>query len=418
MDNCLCKYDKNFEENFYKLKSKNKNKDKTKCKECEREFHLSCFNCDFSRNFNKSFLCFYCLMQRLFPFMRFQQILIKPFLLKRKRENYSDLIMKRINLDINLIEKYKNEKEFEFLFFSFIITNNFLLEENFNILKFPSNSIVLNDKKYNVNIKGISNCINIKDLVSNKKSGILDLKLNFTANDGNDFVLFAFIFKEITIKEVNIKDNFDFNKCKEIIKNNLNSLNGEIILSEEVTIEDPYTKMPIKIPVRSLKCSHIQCFDLITYLKVQFAKMNNKCPHCSKEIFINDLFICKFFLDVLEKVNRINKNAIEKIKRVNIFPDGNFETLKEDEDSQSNCSNEICEETLAHSNINANNLKIGKLKNNNNKAGLNIHNNNNLYDLKDSKELNITTDKSKRDKDNIQNSQGSEDVDFSNYNLL
>ena len=62
----------------------------------------------------------------------------------------------------------------------------------------------------------------------------------------------------------------------------------------KVQIIDTFAFTPIKIPVRGKLCTHLQVFDLETYLKLNCEGQRTlKCPICSKNTV--DLIIDDFF---------------------------------------------------------------------------------------------------------------------------
>ena len=52
--------------------------------------------------------------------------------------------------------------------------------------------------------------------------------------------------------------------------------------STTVSLRDPLSFLTIRVPVRGRSCKHVQCFDLLTYLNVNFQSPTWICPHCQK----------------------------------------------------------------------------------------------------------------------------------------
>jgi hypothetical protein len=70
-----------------------------------------------------------------------------------------------------------------------------------------------------------------------------------------------------------------------------------VMETPKVSIVDSITKELMLIPVRGKKCKHLQCFDLMNYLKINMNVHGNvkwKCPICKGLVTINDIFLDKF----------------------------------------------------------------------------------------------------------------------------
>lgn len=70
----------------------------------------------------------------------------------------------------------------------------------------------------------------------------------------------------------------------EIIKSRLSGKaddDGILLVDKELSIDlaDPFTSVMFKIPARGIACTHMECFDLETWLNTRPAKAPAKCPH-------------------------------------------------------------------------------------------------------------------------------------------
>ncbi|KAH7695820.1 MIZ zinc finger family protein, partial [Aphelenchoides avenae] len=101
----------------------------------------------------------------------------------------------------------------------------------------------------------------------------------------------------------------------------------------------PVGRRRIEIPVRTRNCSHLQCFDLATYLKAhdrdllavkRYGKsllsvdssidqkyISWSCPVCKKQAEVGDLCVDGYFDSLLQKYN-----GLENIEEAEILPDG------------------------------------------------------------------------------------------------
>ncbi|XP_026820075.1 E3 SUMO-protein ligase pli1-like [Rhopalosiphum maidis] len=81
----------------------------------------------------------------------------------------------------------------------------------------------------------------------------------------------------------------------------------------------PISKLKMKLPTRSLKCSHLQCFDLYTFILLN--KVNQKwiCPICKIPILINELVIDSFLLDIVN-----NSTLPENCFEITLYANGEW----------------------------------------------------------------------------------------------
>ena len=87
--------------------------------------------------------------------------------------------------------------------------------------------------------------------------------------------------------------------------------------TEQVTINlaDSITMLPINIPARGEVCTHLQCFDLETYFKLNEKSKRWQCPFCNKRssfVMIDTYF--QYILDEMkplrDKVHDIDDKII------------------------------------------------------------------------------------------------------------
>jgi hypothetical protein len=88
----------------------------------------------------------------------------------------------------------------------------------------------------------------------------------------------------------------------------------EVTNSLRMSLKCPLTFGRIKTPVRGKHCSHIQCFDLSSYLTMNQSYPKFTCPVCSKPANYEDLTIDSFVNNILEK------SSLED-EEVDVFPD-------------------------------------------------------------------------------------------------
>lgn len=71
----------------------------------------------------------------------------------------------------------------------------------------------------------------------------------------------------------------------------------------KVSINCPLGKSRMKYPSRSRLCTHLQCFDGLSYIQMNRRKPKWICPVCYKPSLLKDLVIDKYFEEVLNSTD-------------------------------------------------------------------------------------------------------------------
>uniref|UniRef100_A0A0M3II35 SP-RING-type domain-containing protein n=1 Tax=Ascaris lumbricoides TaxID=6252 RepID=A0A0M3II35_ASCLU len=82
----------------------------------------------------------------------------------------------------------------------------------------------------------------------------------------------------------------------------------------------PLGKTRIVTPVKGSECSHLKCFDLMFFLKMNEKRPTWKCPICDKAVPYNKIIIDGYFEEVLEKAGR-------NITKVELLPNGDWRAI-------------------------------------------------------------------------------------------
>uniref|UniRef100_A0A8R1I4S6 SP-RING-type domain-containing protein n=1 Tax=Caenorhabditis japonica TaxID=281687 RepID=A0A8R1I4S6_CAEJA len=72
----------------------------------------------------------------------------------------------------------------------------------------------------------------------------------------------------------------------------------------KISLLDPLIKTRMVTPSRCIDCTHLQCFDLMSYLMMNEKKPTWTCPVCSGYCPYNRLIVDDYFRDMLEKVDK------------------------------------------------------------------------------------------------------------------
>lgn len=67
------------------------------------------------------------------------------------------------------------------------------------------------------------------------------------------------------------------------------------------TLLDPISKQRIETPVRGASCSHVECFDLNTFLRANRRKLEWSCPICSKQLKEDQIVVDGLFNSIIAK---------------------------------------------------------------------------------------------------------------------
>ncbi|KAI1911338.1 hypothetical protein LOZ61_003860 [Ophidiomyces ophidiicola] len=95
-----------------------------------------------------------------------------------------------------------------------------------------------------------------------------------------------------------------------------------------INLIDPFTARIFETPVRGRFCSHLECFDLDTFLNTRMMKVSKgqnmaghwKCPICSRDARPKSLLIDEFLLDVRSQL-ALN-NRLDDAKAITVRKDG------------------------------------------------------------------------------------------------
>jgi len=88
--------------------------------------------------------------------------------------------------------------------------------------------------------------------------------------------------------------------------------------------------MRIKIPVKSIHCDHLQCFDASKFILMNEKKPTWMCQTCDNPCLYDDLQIENYFLKIVS--SKILKNWSKKIE---ILADGTWRVFKETKNTHS-----------------------------------------------------------------------------------
>ncbi|ODM91377.1 E3 SUMO-protein ligase PIAS2 [Orchesella cincta] len=98
-----------------------------------------------------------------------------------------------------------------------------------------------------------------------------------------------------------------------------------------VSVACPMGKSRMSWPCKSVKCSHLQCFDANHFMMMNRRKPKFTCPVCTTPLIFTDLRIDGYFLEVVKSL------SIDAANEIELFADGNWApapfTIKKDQEN-------------------------------------------------------------------------------------
>lgn len=106
-----------------------------------------------------------------------------------------------------------------------------------------------------------------------------------------------------------------------------------------ISLTDPFTSQILKVPVRSRSCSHLECFDLETFIRTRKSESgptpffdNWRCPICDADARPQCLRVDNFLVEILDEL--APTQGLETAKAIQVKADGSW-TLKVAHDGSS-----------------------------------------------------------------------------------
>lgn len=141
-------------------------------------------------------------------------------------------------------------------------------------------------------------------------------------SDGKNYVMAVYIVKKLS--SANLLNTLKYKRLKssEETRNIIQSYAvrySDLITSFRVSLVCPLSRMRIKIPVKSINCDHLQCFDANEYILRNEKNPTWICPVCDKSCLYDDLLIDAYFLDILT-----NPTIFDSFNDIEILLDGSW----------------------------------------------------------------------------------------------
>ncbi|KAK9235967.1 PINIT domain-containing protein [Lipomyces kononenkoae] len=85
--------------------------------------------------------------------------------------------------------------------------------------------------------------------------------------------------------------------------------------SSIVSLKCPLSFGRIQVPIRTIRCTHVQCFDATSYIQLQEQAPTWQCPVCNIYAPIEDIVVDNYFDEIL-------KHTSKKVESIEIDPSG------------------------------------------------------------------------------------------------
>lgn len=117
-----------------------------------------------------------------------------------------------------------------------------------------------------------------------------------------------------------------------IVKDYQQNEDDDIVMAtSSLTLRCPLTYARMAVPMRSVECDHIQCFDGFSFLTMQERIPSWICPVCSRKLNPHRLAVSDYIKEILDSTS-------SEIDTVNLNTDGLWEPVNEDADKNDRSS--------------------------------------------------------------------------------
>ncbi|ETS85730.1 hypothetical protein PFICI_03755 [Pestalotiopsis fici W106-1] len=195
-------------------------------------------------------------------------------------------------------------------------------------IAFPHQSeLKVNGGEIKANLRGLkgkagsTRPVDITDALRLDKTSYVN-NIEFTyALTNKKFYLALFLCKLSPVEDLVTKIKTKKIPKASVLKERAKAANDPDVVatSEVLSLKCPLTYGRLKDPCRSTTCSHIQCFDVTSYLYLQEQGPQWLCPICNKPAAFENLAIDEYVKDILDRTH-------EDTEQVTIEPNGEWRT--------------------------------------------------------------------------------------------
>jgi len=307
--NCICKQDGRNANPF----------EVVQCCNCGEEAHSSCHEL-YSIDAKKNFLCLRCRNEFNNPYFDYQYTINKPVLFYASESLSQEITF---NLSAHELDTVRNSKDC-----SIIAVFSKVIYESPKYIEMPdvSLSMFLNQKTLAKYTR--------KEIVLD--SHILEGKNVFQIASHklpSKCVLAIYYGKKVDIKEIAKRIlKLETQQSFEEAKTNFESIRfREFEVLAAFPVRDPITNKIMSFAARGSKCKHLQCFDLINFLKFYQNPTEKywQCFWCKNIVPWKDIMVDQFLYTVLKELKEKHKPEIDEIDNICFDEQGNWKLQKD-----------------------------------------------------------------------------------------
>ncbi|XP_025203455.1 uncharacterized protein LOC112600446 [Melanaphis sacchari] len=130
------------------------------------------------------------------------------------------------------------------------------------------------------------------------------------------FIIIIYLVEEIGVKEVVEYFKTDKNQLIPVLKTKKlmmesvkDSMNGSNFALYTVNLLCPINNLRMKLPAKSENCNHVECFDLQTFISLNYIKPTWICPICKEPCPLDSLKLDSYLLSLINSQNIPNHDV-------------------------------------------------------------------------------------------------------------
>lgn len=190
----------------------------------------------------------------------------------------------------------------------------------YSVLQYPQQlEIRINSNLMQINVRGLKNkpgtarppdLTNVVSLQAHA-TNLVDITVQDVQQP---FVMFVYLVRPVKIEAIvkSIEERSHISK-ESTIQKIIDDNNDEDVqaISTVLSLKCPLSYCRITLPVRSMYCDHIECFDASSFLMLQQQATTWTCPICNKALQFSALAVDEYLLEILQKTAAYDIDEIE-----------------------------------------------------------------------------------------------------------
>lgn len=298
--------------------AKNSENETIKCQLCLKYSHRKCYglpkrsNDPKSQSADENFRCIFCFAEMYEPRFEVSGIIFLKMVSSGTLINEESTTID-FSLSDRVIKAMGPKSQILFFFINMGNGKNFLENEKIDIL--VNETICKREKDF-----GAKSAVYITKLIRKERKNTIKVKSNNIRLNGHFIMLVCSAnpnVKQVLMKKIMKRASFLVPKqsIKKFQEQNQEAMGQELLFcNPQVPIYDPTTLQKLNIPARGKDCTHVDCFSLEYFLKINKVFGASKrwtCPICKIPVFWPDIYFDESFLNVINVISNFNPFPIE-----------------------------------------------------------------------------------------------------------